>query len=82
MNDDGKLNPHSVRLVVGTWLVIFISGVFYYQLEEYSSLSQQDLMPISIGIGAFFALIAMFYLVKLHHLIFKPKPEKAVYNGQ
>jgi len=68
-----RLESNSAKIIVGLYIVIFSAGAIYYQLEEYSSLNQQDLYPISLGIGVFVSVIVMFYLIKLHHLIFRPK---------
>jgi len=68
-----RLESNFTKVIVGLYIVIFSAGAIFYQLEEYSSLNQQDLYPISLGIGVFVTLIVMFYLIKLHHLIFRPK---------
>lgn len=68
-----RLEDNSVKFVLYLWIMIFVAGTIFYPLQDYSSLDQQDLYPASLGIAVFVSLIIMFYLLKLHHMMFKPK---------
>ncbi len=51
-----RLESNFAKVIVGLYIVIFSAGAIYYQLEEYSSLSQQDLYPFQILLNKFSSL--------------------------
>ncbi len=66
-----KLEGNLIKFVVGLWIVIISSTIFYYNLQEDTSIKQPMLYPISIGLGIIVSGIIMYYLIKLHGIIFK-----------
>ena len=64
-----EFESNSVKVIVGLWAVIFSTGVIYYPLQDYTSLEQQELYPISLGLGIIVAGFIMYYLIKLHRMI-------------
>jgi len=66
-----RLEGFFVKFVLSLWIVIFSAGAIYYPLQDYTSLEQQDLYPVSLGLGMIVSGFMMYYLVRLHHLIFR-----------
>ncbi len=66
-----RLEGNSAKAVVGLWVMIFSAGAIYYPLQDYTSLEQQELYPVSLGLGVIVSCFVMYYLIRLHHMIFK-----------
>jgi len=76
-----KLEGNLIKFVVGLWIVVISSAIFYYPLQDVTSLEQPMLYPISIGLGIIVSGIIMYYLIKLHGIIFK-KSERERFRHQ
>ena len=76
-----KLEGNLIKFVVGLWIVVISSTLFYYNLQDYTSIKQPMLYPISIGFGIIVSGIIMYYLIKLHGIIFK-KDERERFKHQ
>ncbi len=66
-----RLEGNLIKLVVGLMIVVISSIIFYYNLQDNTSLKQPMLYPISVGLGIIVSGIIMYYLIKLHGIIFK-----------
>ena len=76
-----KLEGNLIKFVVGLWIVVISAAIFYYPLEDATSLKQPMLYPISIVFGIIVSGIIMYYLIKLHGIIFK-KSERERFKHQ
>ena len=76
-----KLEGNLIKFVLGLWIVVISSTIFYYQLQDDTSLEESMLYPISIGLGTIVAGIIMYYLIQLHGIIFK-KSERERFKQQ
>ena len=76
-----KLEGNLIKFVVGLGIVVISSGIFYYPLQDVTSLKQPTLYPISIGLGIIVSGFIMYYLIKLHGIIFK-KSERERFKHQ
>jgi len=76
-----KLEGNLIKFVVGLWIAVISSAIFYYPLQDVTSLKQPILYPISIGLGIIVSGIIMYYLIKLHGIIFK-KSERERFKHQ
>ncbi len=76
-----KLEGNLIKFVVGLWIVVISSVIFYYPLRDATSLEQPMLYPISIVFGIIVSGIIMYYLIKLHGIIFK-KSERERFKHQ
>ncbi len=66
-----KLEGNLIKFVVGLWIVAIPSAIFYYYLRDVTSIEQPMLYPISFGLGIIVSGFIMYYLIKLHGIIFK-----------
>jgi len=66
-----RLEGNLIKFVVGLMIVVISSGILYYPLQDVTSLKQPTLYPISIGLGIIVSGLVMYYLIKLHGIIFK-----------
>ncbi len=76
-----RLEGNLIKFVVGLWIVVISSTIFYYNLQDDTSLKQPMLYPISVGLGIIVSGIIMYYLIKLHGIIFK-KSEREMLKQQ
>jgi len=76
-----KLEGNLIKFVVGLWIAVISAAIFYYPLQDATSLEQPMLYPISIGFGIIVSGIIMYYLIKLHGIIFK-KDERERFKHQ
>jgi len=76
-----KLEGNLIKFVVGLWIVVISSVIFYYPLRDVTSIEQPMLYPISIGLGIIVSGFVMYYLIKLHGIIFK-KSEREKFKHQ
>ena len=76
-----KLEGNLIKFVVGLGIVVISSGIFYYPLQDVTSLKQPTLYPISIGLGIIVSGLVMYYLIKLHGIIFN-KSERERFKHQ
>jgi len=76
-----RLEGNLIKFVVGLWIVVISSTIFYYNLQDDTSLKQPMLYPISVGLGIIVSGIIMYYLIKLHGIIFK-KSEREMFKHQ
>ncbi len=76
-----RLEGNLIKFVVGLWIVVISSTIFYYQLQDDTSLEQSMLYPISIGLGTIVSGLVMYYLIQLHGIIFK-KSERERFKQQ
>ena len=76
-----RLEGNLIKFVVGLMIVVVSSGIFYYPLQDVTSLKQPTLYPISIGLGIIVSGFIMYYLIKLHGIIFK-KSERERFKHQ
>ena len=76
-----RLQGNLIKLVVGLAIVVISSGILYYPLQDVTSLKQPTLYPISIGLGIIVSGLIMYYLIKLHGIIFK-KSERERFKHQ
>ena len=68
--EDDNIKGSYVKIVLGVWIIIFASGVFFYLLKDFTNLEQQTLYPISLGLGVIVSSLIMYYMIKLHKVIF------------
>lgn len=71
-----RLEGFFVKFVLGLWVMIFSAGAIYYPLQDYTNLEQQELYPVSLGVGLIVSCFIMYYLIRLHHMIFKHGQEE------
>ena len=76
-----RLEGNLIKFVVGLFIVVISSGIFYYPLQDVTSLKQPTLYPISIGLGIIVSGLIMYYLIKLHGIIFN-KSERERFKHQ
>ncbi len=76
-----RLEGNLIKFVVGLMIVVISSGIFYYPLQDVTSLKQPTLYPISVGLGIIASGLIMYYLIKLHGIIFK-KSERERFKHQ
>jgi len=75
------LEGNLIKFVVGLMIVVISSGIFYYPLQDVTGLKQPTLYPISVGLGIIASGFIMYYLIKLHGIIFK-KSERERFKHQ
>ncbi|MCH7648432.1 MAG: hypothetical protein IIA83_07490, partial [Thaumarchaeota archaeon] len=76
-----RLEGNLIKFAVGLMIVVVSSGIFYYPLQDVTSLKQPTLYPISVGLGIIASGLIMYYLIKLHGIIFK-KSERERFKHQ
>ncbi len=76
-----RLESNLIKFVVGLMIVVVSSGIFYYPLQDVTGLKQPTLYPISVGLGIIASGLIMYYLIKLHGIIFK-KSERERFKHQ
>ncbi len=76
-----KLEGNLIKFVVGLFIVVISSGIFYYSVQDVTSLKQPTLYPITLGLSIIVSGLIMYYLIKLHGIIFK-KSERERFKHQ
>ena len=76
-----RLEGNLIKFVVGLMIVVVSSGIFYYALQDVTGLKQPTLYPISVGLGIIASGFIMYYLIKLHGIIFN-KSERERFKHQ
>ncbi len=76
-----RLEGNLIKFVIGLMIVVISSGILYYPLQDVTGLKQPTLYPISIGLGIIVSGLVMYYLIKLHGIIFK-KSERERFKHQ
>ncbi len=76
-----RLEGNLIKVVVGLMIVIISSGILYYPLQDVTSLKQPTLYPITLGLSIIVSGFIMYYLIKLHGIIFK-KSERERFKHQ
>ena len=55
-----------------TLLILAVSaGLIFYPIQEFTDLENQVIYSISLGLGGIITGFTMFYLTKLHRILFK-----------
>jgi len=60
-----------VKLVLTLLILVVSSGLIFYPIQEFTVLKNQIAYANSLGFGAIITGLAMFYMIKLHRILFK-----------
>ena len=66
-----KLESNLIKFIVGLWIAIISSGIFYYPLLNSTNLPTPMIYPVSLGLGLIVSFFMISYLIKLHGFIFE-----------